>query len=256
MLGSGNVAGHLAIMLDKIGDVVQVYSPTLSHAAQLADKLNNATPIDNPRDVVNDADFYIIAVKDDAIGELARKIEVDNGIWAHTSGSISMSVFEGVKKNYGVFYLLQTFNKRDDVDFSNLPILIEANNTETENSLFNLAVKLSDNVRLTSSDDRAVIHRAAVFACNFSNYMWCIADDILKTRGFDLTIFESLLTTTLKNALSSSPDNSQTGPARRGDRNVMQKHESLLNKDQAEVYKLLSNQIFERFNSSKNEPNK
>ena len=167
-----------------------------------------------------------------------------------------MSVFEGVKKNYGVFYLLQTFNKRDDVDFSNLPILIEANNTETENSLFNLAVKLSDNVRLTSSDDRAVIHRAAVFACNFSNYMWCIADDILKTRDFDLTIFESLLTTTLKNALSSSPDKSQTGPARRGDRHVMQKHESLLNKDQAEVYKLLSNQIFERFNSSKNEPNK
>ncbi|MDE6352651.1 MAG: DUF2520 domain-containing protein [Muribaculaceae bacterium] len=251
MLGSGNVAGHLAIVLDQIGDVVQVYSPTLSHAEQLAGKLKNAVPVNNTNDIVDNVDFYIIAVKDDAIGELARKIKVDSGIWAHTSGSVPMSVFEGVKSHYGVFYLLQTFNKRDEVDFKNLPVLIEGNDCETEDALITLAVKISDKVKRTSSDDRAVIHRAAVFACNFSNYMWCIADDILKARGFDLKLLEPLLNATLKNALNSSPDNSQTGPARRGDRLVMEKHQSLLDKDQSEVYKLLSNQIFERFNSLK-----
>lgn len=256
MLGSGNVAGHLAIILDQIGDVVQVYSPNLDHATQLTDKLRNAVPVSNTNDITDNADFYIIAVKDDAIGELARKIDIDSGIWAHTSGSVPMSVFEGVKSHYGVFYLLQTFNKCDEVDFQNLPILIEGNDSQTEDSLVNLALKISSEVKRTSSDDRAVIHRAAVFACNFSNYMWCIADDILKTKGFDLNLFEPLLKATLKNALNSSPDNSQTGPARRGDRLVMEKHQSLLDKDQAEVYKLLSNQIFERFNSSKNEQNK
>ncbi|MDE5844562.1 MAG: DUF2520 domain-containing protein [Muribaculaceae bacterium] len=256
MLGSGNVAGHLAIVLDKIGDVVQVYSPTIDHATQLAGKLRNATPVSNANDITDNADFYIIAVKDDAIGELARKIDIDSGIWAHTSGSVPMSVFEGVKSHYGVFYMLQTFNKYDDVDFKNLPILIEGNDAETENSLVSLALKISSEVKRTSSDDRAVIHRAAVFACNFSNYMWCIADDILKTKGFDLKLLEPLLNTTLKNALNSSPYNSQTGPARRGDRLVMEKHQTLLDRDQVEVYKLLSNQIFERFNSSTNEQNK
>ena len=257
MLGSGNVAGHLAIGLDHIADVIQVYSPNIQHASSLADKLKKAQAVDNTDEIVTDADFYIIAVKDDAISSLAAKVTANGGIWAHTSGSVPMSVFEGVKDRYGVFYPLQTFNRHDSIDFSTLPMLIEGGDEETETALFNLASMISKDVHRATSGDRAVFHRAAVFACNFANYMWCMADDILHTRGFDLTLFRPLLTKTLENALNSTPYNAQTGPARRGDKKVMDKHLSLLTPDQAEVYSLMSRLIYERFNRPlSDEPNK
>lgn len=257
MLGSGNVAGHLAVGLDAIADVVQVYSPNIEHGSLLAGKLKNAVAVSNHEEVINDADYYIIAVKDDVIGELAQKIRVDNGIWAHTSGSVPMSIFQGIKKHYGVFYPLQTFNRHDTVDLSSLPMLIEGSDSETVTSLLNLASKLSNDVHRATSDDRAVLHRAAVFACNFANFMWCMADDILHTRDFELPIFKPLLTKTLENALNSTPYKAQTGPARRGDKNVMESHLSLLTTEQAEVYRLLSRLIYERFNRPlSDEPNK
>lgn len=248
MLGSGNVAGHLAVGLDSIAEVIQIYSPNIDHATLLADKLRNAEAVNNPDDITDNADYYIIAVKDDVIKEVADKVKTDHGIWAHTSGSVPMSVFEGLKKYYGVFYPLQTFNRHDSVDLSSLPMLVEGSDKETETSLYNLASMLSIDVHHATSDDRAVLHRAAVFACNFANFMWCMADDILHTRGFELPIFKPLLAKTLENALTSNPYNAQTGPARRGDKNVMNSHLALLTEEQAEVYRLLSRLIYERFN--------
>ncbi|MDE6074089.1 MAG: NAD(P)-binding domain-containing protein, partial [Muribaculaceae bacterium] len=158
MLGSGNVAGHLAIGLDHIADVIQVYSPNIQHASSLADKLKKAQAVDNTDEIVTDADFYIIAVKDDAISSLAAKVTANGGIWAHTSGSVPMSVFEGVKDKYGVFYPLQTFNRHDSIDFSTLPMLIEGGDEETETALFNLASMISKDVHRATSGDRAVFH--------------------------------------------------------------------------------------------------
>ncbi len=248
VLGSGNVAGHIAKALDKVADVVQVFSRTEKNARQLSAQLKNASATSNINSIVTDADLYLMALKDDVIAETVKHSPETTGIWVHTSGSVPASVFEGIKESYGVFYPLQTFNKVTDLDVSKVPILIEGNSKATFESLFELACRISKKVEAADSDKRKLLHRAAVFACNFANYMWCISDDILKEGGYDLSILEPLLRMTLDNALKSGARASQTGPARRGDFNIIEEHASLLPEQYAGLYRMISEKINDDFN--------
>ncbi len=247
IIGSGNVATHMALALDHTADVCCVFSPTPGHASRLSEKLKAASATNDVSSIPDDADLYIVAVKDDAIADVARSIEITNGIWAHTSGSVPAEVFEGIKPKYGVFYPLQTFNLTTEVDFSKVPMLVEGNSPVTTADLIKVAQTISDRVSEADSATRGKFHLAAVFACNFVNYMWLIADSILKQDSFDLSYLEPLLKMTLANALQSSPEKTQTGPARRGDMHIIEKHRSMLPTEDAEIYDLISRQIMNHF---------
>ena len=147
--------------------------------------------------------------------------------------------------NNGIFYPLQTFSKDKGVDISSVPFCIEANNTETQNTLFNLAKTLSNNVQLITSEQRKVIHLAAVFACNFSNNMYAIADDILLQNGMDLNLLKPLIKETANKIQKDSPKHVQTGPARRNDQEVIKNHIQMLadSKDYQDIYELITNNI-------------
>ncbi|MDE6265760.1 MAG: DUF2520 domain-containing protein [Muribaculaceae bacterium] len=254
VIGSGNVATHMAAALDRVADVIQIYSPNHSHAERLAKSLKDATPVSTLDAIDPTADYYIIAVKDDAIAGIADNLPVtsDEAVWAHTSGSVPSNVFSGKCRNYGVFYPLQTFNRLTEVDFAKVPMLIEGNSTVTSQRLFTLAEKISGNVRFADSTDRKLFHLAAVFACNFTNRLWAISDEILRTRGFDLTLLEPLLRMTLDNALKSSPADVQTGPARRHDSAVISSHIEQLPDDYAEIYRLISENIANAYPNEQN----
>lgn len=247
IIGSGNVATHMAKALDKVADVVQIHSRNIANATRLTEQLRQACPTSDLNEIVTDADLYIVSVNDDAIAHIAGHTPSTAGIWAHTSGSIPANIFAGHKKHYGVFYPLQTFNKVTDVDFSEVPMLIEGESADTCEKLLKAARLISTRVDTADSEKRKLFHRAAVFACNFANYMWCIADDILQEGGYDLTILEPLLKMTLGNALKSGPEKSQTGPARRGDTHVMQNHIEALPDDKARLYNIISQSITDRF---------
>lgn len=252
VIGSGNVATHMAQALDRVADVCCVYSRHALHAAALARKLKGAVATDDATAVPRDADFYIIAVKDDAVADVARAVGTTNGIWAHTSGSVPADVFKGLKQHYGVFYPLQTFNMSTEVDFSKVPMLVEGDSDTTAEALERLARAVSGRVSRADSVARGKFHIAAVFACNFANYMWSVADRLLRDDGFDITYLEPLLRVTLENALTSSPDKAQTGPARRGDTGIMARHMASLSPDDAAVYDTVSKQIMKHFSNEQN----
>lgn len=247
--GSGNVAHHLAKALDQVAHVAQIFSPDLNHASELASQLRDAQPINSLSHIITDARFYIISVKDDAVKSIAQNAPEVNpdAIWAHTSGSVPADVFEGHRQNYGVFYPLQTFNRHTPVDFASVPMLIEGNNPDSAQNLTRLASMISNRVKQADSNDRKQFHLAAVFACNFANRMWAIADDILKQKGFDITILEPLLRMTLNNALAAPPAQIQTGPARRHDTHIIENHLSQLPQDYAEIYRLISDNIIKAY---------
>lgn len=252
ILGSGNVAWNLAPELDKVAEVVQVYSKHLDNASRLASRLRNAGATDTTDSLRRDADLYLIAVKDDAIAGIVDSTADTGGVWAHTSGSVGMEVFEGKKSAYGVFYPLQTFNKTSSVDLRKVPFFIEADNEKTYLFLESVASMISERVEPADSSRRGLLHRAAVFGCNFVNYLWSVADDILKTEGLDITVLEPLLRVTLENALQMSPGNAQTGPARRNDREVIDRHISLLPPEKARLYRILTDCILDKY-KEKNE---
>ena len=246
IIGSGNIASHLAPALSARERVIQICSPHIGHAHELSSRLPEAEACDRPEDIITDADFYIIAVSDDKVADVAASMPLVSGIVAHTSGSVPMQVLARHHR-HGVFYPLQTFSKHSRIDISQVPFLIEASDTDSAVRLKALASTLSDNVIDADSALRSRIHVAAVFACNFPNYMWSCASDLLNDAGLDLSLMRPLLEATLAKALAIGPAHAQTGPARRGDSEVIDRHIASLSPDKAEIYRLLSERISQKY---------
>lgn len=251
LIGAGNVGTHLGIALSAVADVVQVVSRHMESAMRLADRIGGGCmATDRLSSLCDDADLYLLAVNDDCIGGIAGETPDYPGIWAHTSGSVPADIFAGLKSNYGVFYPLQTFTRDVNVDVCEVPFFIEGSDARTERALAELARGISRRVEFADSARRGQLHVAAVFACNFANLMWMEADKLLKPAGLDVTYMMPLLKATLGKLGSVSPRDAMTGPARRGDREVMEAHLAKLSGRDKEMYRLLSEAIIEEFYGS------
>lgn len=250
IIGSGNVATHLGRALGRVVDIKQVYSRNINHAEALSSQLPaGCDAIDNPQKLYLHADLYIIAVSDDKIKEvLASLPDVKDAVWIHTSGSIGIDVFDGMRAKYGVLYPLQTFTKSKEIDFAEVPLFVEGSNEDVTSDILSLAAQLSEHTSRLDSEGRCRLHMAAVFACNFVNYMWTIADSQLNMIGQNINILAPLLEETMQKIGQMPPAEAQTGPARRGDRNIINKHCGLLPDREAQIYKILSEQIFKLYN--------
>ncbi|MDG1476510.1 MAG: DUF2520 domain-containing protein [Vicingaceae bacterium] len=249
ILGSGNVATHLGKALLKEGySINQVYSPNKDNAFDLANELN-AMPCDDPKFITDESHIYIIAIKDDFIDKIAQQLLLKDKIVVHTSGSIAMDVLSQFD-NHGIFYPLQTFSKDTAVNISDVPFCIEANNEATKNHLLALAKTLSNKVYEIDSEQRKKIHVAAVFACNFSNYLCSISEDILKENNMDLDILKPLILETAQKIQTNSPIAVQTGPAKRNDQEVIENHIKLLGNTEAykDIYQLITDNIIKQHN--------
>ncbi len=245
IIGTGNVATHIALALKAVNmQVEQIWSYHYENAVILANQVN-AVPVKHISHLNKEADLYVIAVKDDVIAELVIQLTEFKGIIVHTSGAVNMSVFTGLIKNYGVFYPLQTFSKSKVINFSNIPICLEANDKYTLTLLKEIADRLSTNVNEVNSEKRRILHLSAVFACNFTNHLYALAQEVLTVNGLDFDILRPLIAETANKVQTELPLNVQTGPAIRQDNETLLKHEDLL-KDQPallEIYKTLSESI-------------
>jgi len=253
-IGSGNVATHLAAALKEKGIIIgQIYSRTLSNAETLGKML--ACPYtNNIYDICTDADIYFYALKDSAFKHFIRNFDMPNAFHVHTAGSISMSEFEGFANKYGVFYPLQTFSKGKQVDFSEVPICIEACNSDLQLKLLELAKMLSNKTYIITSEQRKKLHLAAVFACNFTNYMYDAASQIMEDSGIEFEIIKPLIAETAYKIKTMTPYAAQTGPAVRYDEKIIKKHLYMLTKkpELKKIYKLLSKNIHKRHSPKEN----
>lgn len=249
VIGSGNVATHLATALAPYVEILQIFSRDILHARELADRISSSCVATNDVTAISpDADLYLMSVADDCIASLLQQIQcLNNGIWVHTSGSVGVDVFAELRGHFGVFYPLQTFSKHKAVEMKSVPFFIEGSSSSVENSLLDLAGKISNNVRLLNSEGRRRLHVAAVFACNFVNYMWVVADRQLRLCGTDIHALDPLLKETMEKIAALSPAEAQTGPARRGDKHIIDSHIKMLSGDDAQLYELLSNQIYKTY---------
>lgn len=225
-IGAGNLATQLALELQKSGLLIkQIYSRTDKSACQLANLLNVAYT-SNIKNIVS-ADLYIFAVSDSVIKTLSEQINCEKAIFVHTAGSVDMSVFSA-KREYGVFYPLQTFSKQRHLDFSSIPICIEAGSKNVEERLISLAKKISSKVELISSSQRKQIHLAAVFVCNFTNHMYTIGANLLESNNMSFELLKPLIYETASKIKELSPKDAQTGPAMRSDEKTINKHQDML----------------------------
>jgi predicted short-subunit dehydrogenase-like oxidoreductase (DUF2520 family) len=249
-IGSGNLAWHLAPALENAGyPVREVYSQNPKHAAALVGRLYEAHVNISLDFSASASKIFIIAVSDDALQEVAQKIVLpDDAIVVHTSGSQPLSILDDAgSQNMGVFYPLQTFSKAKKVDFKSTPIFIESESSDVEKVLMKMAKAISGNVKRINSEERKALHIAAVFASNFSNHMLTIAKEIAKQNDLDFNVLKPLIAETLNKSLEIGPEKSQTGPAVRGDFEILERHMEFLKEtpEWAEIYKIVSQHIID-----------
>lgn len=244
IIGSGNVATHLtSVLFDKGIEIVQVFSRNIENAKLLADKVD-AESISDLSLLRSDSELYIISVSDSAIKFVVEEMPSVDGIVVHTAGSVGVDVLQKFKSN-GVFYPFQTFTKEKNVDFDLIPIFLEANNVENLNLLRKLAKSLSSNVIDADSFQRKNIHLAAVFASNFANHLYSIADNLLSLNNISFDILKPLIKETTEKVMNIHPIQAQTGPAQREDINVINEHLKILDDKNSEyiIYKMLTDSI-------------
>ena len=255
-IGAGNVAWHLAQAIEDAGHwICEVYSRDTQKARQLASSLYDTNIQPDLNFSESEAEIIVIAVTDDAIESIIQRIVLPEGvILVHTSGTRSLAEFQKLVEIYsdvyvhtGVFYPLQTFTKGVEMDYSELPFCIESRNELIEGKLMQLASSVSDNVTRMDSDERFILHVAAVFASNFTNYMLTISHDLLEREQLNFDLLKPLIQTTIYKAMfSDDPSIGQTGPARRGDWKTTARHLEYLqetNEDYTEIYRLLTDKI-------------
>jgi predicted short-subunit dehydrogenase-like oxidoreductase (DUF2520 family) len=251
-IGAGNLAWHLAPALDNSDFAVrEVYSPNVRNAEALVERLYEAKSKSSLDFSISPSRIFIIAASDDAIPEIVKEIILPDGaVLVHTSGSQPLSVlaYAGTP-NIGVFYPLQTFTKGKKIDLREVPVFVEAENAFTEKTLQAIGKTVSKKVSVISSADRKAIHVAAVFASNFTNHLLTLSKEILTERKLDFDLLKPLIAETVNKALVIGPENSQTGPARRGDLEILDHHMEFLSEDESltELYKVISQHIIDRY---------
>lgn len=253
LIGSGNVATHLGAAFKNAGhQIVQVYSPDMQHAALLAYHIK-ARAINNLQQTDPKTDVFIIAVKDDAIDALAARLAPFQRLILHTSGSTDINTLLKYTGKAGVFYPLQTFSKNKELDFRQVPLCIEGSDRVTLEQIKELALTVSNRVQEVNSADRRILHLSAVFACNFPNYLYNIAQQILSQRQLPFDLLRPLILETAEKVQLQLPANVQTGPAVRNDMISMNKHLEMLenNPDLHQLYELLSQGIIKMDKGSK-----
>jgi predicted short-subunit dehydrogenase-like oxidoreductase (DUF2520 family) len=250
-IGSGNLAWHLAPALDNAGYTVkEVYSRNPKHAASLVGRLYQAEIKATLDFSTSSSDVFIIAVNDDAIQNIVREIILpEEAILVHTSGSQPLSILGyAATPNLGVFYPLQTFSKSKKVNFQDIPVFVECEMEESEKLLVKMAKAISSKVKKIDSHDRQALHIAAVFASNFTNHMLTISKEVLSSSKLDFDVLKPLIVETINKSLTIGPEVSQTGPAQRGDLEILDRHIEFLKQDEtlAELYRLISQHILDR----------
>jgi predicted short-subunit dehydrogenase-like oxidoreductase (DUF2520 family) len=245
IIGSGNLAQHLIAAFQNsknLGDaieLVQVFSRKKKTLINVVDPKLITTDLSKLRD----ADLYIIAISDDAIGAVAAHLPFKNRLVAHTSGSVGLAVLTNNNRR-GVFYPLQTFTKSKAIDFETVPICLESENATDFLLLDKVAKSISNNVFAINSEQRKALHVAAVFVNNFSNHLYTIGNEICQNNQVPFAILKPLILETAQKIMTVAPKDAQTGPAKRNDRSTIEAHQLFLSdKNQSTIYKIITQSI-------------
>ena len=247
VIGAGNVAYTLCKLLKNKGiEPYCVFVRNAANAAKVHEDLGVETV--SGYEKVLESDLAIIAVKDDAISEVASHLVDYKGLVVHTSGTKPSELLNRSMR-FGVFYPLQTMSKEREISFDEIPLLIYANSPDDVEMLSRFAKRFSNKVVFCDDDQRKTIHLAAVYVSNFTNVMLGIGDKLLRDNGLSLDVMKPLVMEMMQKSFEISPKKALTGPASRSDFATIGEHEKMLadNPDELAIYMILTDYIIENY---------
>ena len=251
-LGAGRVAGIMCRELHSTGHRIEMVvslsekgGRTLANECQASWSDKACFPVTT--------DVIIVAVPDSRLKEVLGRLKCrPETIVAHTAGSIGLDLFPDRITRRGVIYPLQTFSHNRKISFNGLPVFIEASDNESAKVLADIAKSLGARLYFTDTEHRRMLHIAAVFVCNFTNHMMTRGKELAESAGYAFEVLKPLIQETLIKAFEEGPENSQTGPAVRNDKNTVKKHKELLSfdRDLRRMYMEITKSIYKYHNKS------
>lgn len=227
IIGTGNAATVFGRLFQSKGhNIAQVYGRDILKAETLAEQLQSTAIADISR-LSKNADVYLIAVADKAVSEIVTQLDINDHLVLHTTASLSKHILKEASKHYGVLYPLQSLRKEMNPG-TPIPLLIDGNTPEVTLQIEQLASALSSTVIRADDQQRLKLHVAAVFACNFTNYMYLQSASFCEKEGLDFSLLQPLIEETATRLEEYHPSEVFTGPAVRGDMETINKHLSLL----------------------------
>jgi predicted short-subunit dehydrogenase-like oxidoreductase (DUF2520 family) len=245
IIGSGNVAHFMGKkLLHSQHQVVQIISPNIEHARKLAEVLNcdYADIITNINPIV---DVVILAINDDAIKKIAPNDLLKTKIVIHTAGSVSLEDIQHLSPRTACIWPVYSISKNNLPSSDKIPLAVNFSINEIKDPLMNLAQSMSSNVFLLNDEQKMIAHVSAVFANNFSNHLFAIAEKLLDKQHIPFDILMPLIKNTVEKLNTHSPADNQTGPAIRKDEKTIQKHVNLLTDSDKIIYEMLTKSIQE-----------
>jgi predicted short-subunit dehydrogenase-like oxidoreductase (DUF2520 family) len=223
IVGSGNVAAVLSTLVQKAGhQILQIVSRNADHARALA-ATHKVEGIGLNEPEFAAADIYIVAFSDSALASVEKITALKGKFLVHTAGSVSKDVFKNISSTYGVLYPLQTLSILTQ-ETPEIPFLIEGNTKESLHQLSEFAKTLSNLVIPATEMERLHYHVAAVFAGNFTNHLYAIAENFCEKEKIDFKNLLPLINEVTAQANHNSPRTLQTGPAMREDIFTLNRH--------------------------------
>ena len=95
-----------------------------------------------------------------------------------------------------------------------------------------------------NSEQRKALHVSAVFVNNFVNHLYQMGNKICTENNVPFEILKPLIQETANKIMTLSPNEAQTGPAIRNDKQTIASHlDFLLDENQKNIYQILTQSI-------------
>lgn len=250
VIGSGNLASQLVKALIRAGYPPMFIISRNKVTGKRLSRISGSPLLEEPPRPGRSKPLLLVCTNDDAIPDLFRQHAKAGYILVHFSGGLPLIAPKADCPGSGVIWPVQSISKKSRLNWLNIPLCIEACNETSRRKLLALARVLGGPVYELTGRQRARVHLAAVFANNFANAQFTMAKQLLEEVGLDFELLTPLITQTAQGILQSAPESLQTGPARRGDKDVIRKHLMML-KDEQEiqaVYAAITSFLLKKYN--------
>ncbi|MBL7718269.1 MAG: DUF2520 domain-containing protein [Flavipsychrobacter sp.] len=247
IIGTGNMAWFLVKRLKTAGhqcDGIWGRNPATMKALAAEMNVNAYKSIGKIAD--GEVDICFVAVPDHEIKSVVSALSFEKTVLAHTAGSMDLEVLSEHAKDCAVLWPVYSITRNNIPDHRDIPTAWEAGSAKAQRFVSTIGHSITDNLFEANLEKRQWLHLSAVVGNNFINHLVAICDQICAERDLPAEALQPIIHQTFERLKNSARARDlQTGPARRGDAEVLERQEALLeaHPEWQDVYRALSRSI-------------
>lgn len=202
-------------------------------------------------EIVSASDALFLTVSDSAIGDVwdqLKQLELTDKIICHTSGALSSDIFSGIAEKgafgYSIHPLFAVHSRLDSYKEISQAFITMEGHEKYLDDFRRMFEKMGHKVAVIDKSNKTKYHAAAVFSSNLVVGLFAHAQEMLTECGFsdaDATkALGPIFQNNCENILKAGVVSALTGPVERSDISTLEKHLSILDPHEKEIYLSLS----------------